>query len=196
MTRSASWSRITKINQRDHAQGHIIPDVASGSATVRLACARIAEACSRRRRSVRRWRSIWNRGPDLHPPPCRRRRYGGREDLRAICAALAERPAESFHEAVQATWFLFVLLHLESNASSFSFGRLDRLLWPYLERDLAAGAIDLGGALELIEGCFVPATRSSICAMRRAPPSSLAFRSASTSVSAGATRMVLMSPIR
>ena len=35
------------------------------------------------------------------------------------CRNLAVRPAETFHEALQSLWFLFTILHMESNASSF-----------------------------------------------------------------------------
>lgn len=36
------------------------------------------------------------------------------------CKNISERPVQTFHEAVQSTWFLFVILQMESNASSFS----------------------------------------------------------------------------
>ena len=60
-------------------------------------------------------------------------------------------PPRDFWEALQATWFLFVLLQIESNASSFSPGRLDQYLLPYLERDLASGRLALPQAQELLE---------------------------------------------
>ncbi len=59
--------------------------------------------------------------------------------------------AESFREALQALWFLFVILHLESNASSFSPGRADQFLLPYYLADVKAGRLNDAGALELIE---------------------------------------------
>ena len=68
-----------------------------------------------------------------------------------ICRKLAESPPDSFREAVQSTWFLFVLLHMESNASSFSPGRLDQILLPYLEKDLANERLTLAEALEISE---------------------------------------------
>ena len=50
------------------------------------------------------------------------------------CAAAGwPAPRADFIEALQAIWFLFVLLQMESNASSFSPGRLDQYLLPYLE---------------------------------------------------------------
>ena len=67
------------------------------------------------------------------------------------CKNLATRPAESFHEAVQSIWFLFVILHMESNASSFSPGRMDEFLYPYYKRDIKSGKLDNKKALEIIE---------------------------------------------
>src|SRR5208283_1007386 len=48
-------------------------------------------------------------------------------------------------------WFLFVLLQIESNASSFSLGRFDQYLLPYLEHDLESGVLTLPEAQELLE---------------------------------------------
>ncbi len=69
----------------------------------------------------------------------------------ANCRWLAEQPARDFHEALQAVWFLFALLQIESNASSFSPGRFDQYMLPYLEADLAAGKLDQAAAQELLE---------------------------------------------
>ncbi len=44
-----------------------------------------------------------------------------------------------------------MLLQIESNASSFSLGRFDQYLLPYLERDLESGALTLDEAQELLE---------------------------------------------
>ena len=74
--------------------------------------------------------------------------YKGLQD---ICANLASRPAQSFHEAVQSLWFLFVVLHMESNASSFSPGRMDQYLYPYYQKDIEKGIISKQEALEILE---------------------------------------------
>jgi formate C-acetyltransferase len=79
-------------------------------------------------------------------------------DLREVartCTKLSQGGAETFREAVQARWFLFTLLHLESNASSFSPGRADQYLYPYLRADLDAGRLDLAGALEIVEALWL-----------------------------------------
>ena len=71
--------------------------------------------------------------------------------MAASCRWLAEHPARDFREALQAVWFLFVLLQIESNASSFSPGRFDQYMLPYLEQDLAAGKLTLVEAQALLE---------------------------------------------
>lgn len=73
------------------------------------------------------------------------------ERVAANCRWLAEHPARDFHEALQAVWFLFALLQIESNASSFSPGRFDQYMLPYLEADLASGKLSQAAAQELLE---------------------------------------------
>ncbi len=94
------------------------------------------------------WPAPWLPTPGrTTPPTCAR--------WPASATKLSRGGAETFREAVQALWFLFALLHLESNASSFSPGRADQYLHPYLRADLAAGRLDLAGALELVEALWL-----------------------------------------
>ncbi|MCD7896851.1 MAG: formate C-acetyltransferase/glycerol dehydratase family glycyl radical enzyme [Planctomycetaceae bacterium] len=157
--------RVVKINQKDHAQGHICPDVAGwlekGPAGLRK------EIAARRTGAGARQNEFYD-GADmvLAATGDFMRRYAelaeemvGRDgenagtlrEVARICRALPDRPPETFHEALQSLWFLFTLLHLESNASSFSPGRADQYLYPFFKRDMENGRIDLAGALELIE---------------------------------------------
>jgi len=73
------------------------------------------------------------------------------ERIAGHCRWLSEHPAQDFPEALQAVWFLFVLLQIESNASSFSPGRFDQYMLPYLERDLADGRLTLPEAQAWLE---------------------------------------------
>jgi formate C-acetyltransferase len=73
------------------------------------------------------------------------------ERIAAVCAWVSERPPRDFWEALQSTWFLFVLLQIESNASSFSPGRFDQYMLPFLERDLSSGRLSLHEAQLLLE---------------------------------------------
>lgn len=64
-------------------------------------------------------------------------------------------PAESFYEAVQSVWFVHIILQIESNGHSLSFGRLDQYLNPYYEKDLAAGHITEDSAVELFTNLWL-----------------------------------------
>ena len=75
-----------------------------------------------------------------------------REALRNV----PERPPETFHEAVQSLWFMYAFQRLMGNWSGI--GRIDEMLGPYLERDLAEDRITLDEAREIlahfwIKGC-------------------------------------------
>ncbi len=59
-------------------------------------------------------------------------------------------PAETFREAVQGLWLVHLVLQIESNGHSLSYGRMDQYLDPYYERDLEAGKITQGQAEELL----------------------------------------------
>lgn len=72
------------------------------------------------------------------------------ERMGAICAKMPYEPASSFREAMQAVWFSQVLLQIESNGHSLSFGRFDQYLYPYYKADLDGGRISEDEALELL----------------------------------------------
>ena len=67
-----------------------------------------------------------------------------------ICRRVPRYPAQSFYEAVQAVWFAHLLSQVESNGHSMSFGRLDQYLYPYYKRDIGAGVLTDGEAVELL----------------------------------------------
>lgn len=75
-------------------------------------------------------------------------------ELAGILARVPARPARSFHEALQSVLLSHVIVHQESFQHGVSFGRLDQILSPYYERDLAAGRITRERAVELL-GCFL-----------------------------------------
>jgi len=76
-------------------------------------------------------------------------------EIARICDKLSGQPPETFHEAVQSVWFLYIILHMESNASSFSPGRMDQYLYPYYRGDLRAGRLTSADALELVQCLFL-----------------------------------------
>ena len=74
-------------------------------------------------------------------------------ELRAIaerCAQVPARPARSLAEGLQSLLLAQIALNLESLDNGISPGRLDQILDPLYQRDLAAGALDHAGAMELL----------------------------------------------
>lgn len=157
-------AKVVKINQKDHAQGHICPDVAlwlsKGPAGLKEEAQKHLATCDEAHREFYECMIITLEGAITFM-----RRYHDMimasnpdDDLKKVaenCLALSQRPAESFHEALQSLWFLFVILQMESNASSFSPGRADRYLYPYYQHDLNKGLLTKEQALELIECLFL-----------------------------------------
>lgn len=156
---------VVKVNQKDHAQGHICPDC---EAWLKLGPAGLLEQARQGEMLSEGEKQLFYRSVaiTMEGAIAFMRRYAAlanrmaqesvddAENLHIVaenCENLAVRPAQSFHEALQSLWFLFVILQMESNASSFSPGRLDRILWPWYEADVEAGRLDAEDALELIE---------------------------------------------
>ena len=77
------------------------------------------------------------------------------EQIAAVCRRVPEHPARTFHEAVQALYFIHLVAQIESGGNSISLGRIDQILRPYYEADLAAGRIDPGEARELLAMLFL-----------------------------------------
>jgi len=82
--------------------------------------------------------------------PGRRREL---EKIATVCTRVPRLPARTLHEAFQSLLFAQIALNLESLDNAVCPGRLDQLLWPYYQADLAAGRIDESGARELV-GAF------------------------------------------
>lgn len=74
-------------------------------------------------------------------------------EIARVCRKVPENPAESFQEAVQALWLTHLAICLEGLNSAVSFGRIDQILFPYYQKDLAAGKITPEKARELLL-CF------------------------------------------
>ena len=72
------------------------------------------------------------------------------EEISKICAKVPYQPAESFREAVQAVWFVHVILQIESNGHSLSYGRFDQFMYPFYKNDIESGKISKDDALELL----------------------------------------------
>ena len=74
-------------------------------------------------------------------------------EIADVCAWVPRHPARTFREALQSILFAHISLNIESLDNSVSPGRLDQILGPFYERDLAAGTLTRAVAFELL-GCF------------------------------------------
>ena len=158
--------KVVKINQTDHAQGHICPNVKEwlekGPSGLLEEAKQQLAVCKEEQKVfyeavilvMEGVKKFYMRYHDLLVSSASTADEIYRShmlEVARICKKLSEKPAESFHEAVQSVWMLFVVLHMESNASSFSPGRLDKTLYPYYEKDIKQGRLDKEKALEIIE---------------------------------------------
>ncbi len=164
----SAMAKVVKINQKDHAQGHICPDTKLWLELGPAGLIEKAKAAS----------ALHPENPDFYQAVILTlegvqtfmHRYGrlleqtaqenpeyenDLQELSKICDELAIRPPKTFHEALQSVWFLFTVLHMESNASSFSPGRMDQYLYPYYQHDIEQGILTEQKALELIEALWL-----------------------------------------
>ncbi len=167
----AAIEKVVKINQKDHAQGHICPNAEKwlkyGPAGLlkiarekagtesdereifyKSVCITLEAAC----RFIRRYETL---ARDLAKDQSDRSAKENLEKIAVVCKNISSNPPSSFREALQSVWFLFVILQMESNASSFSPGRMDQYLYPFFIDDLKAGKIDLNEAVELLDALFI-----------------------------------------
>ena len=168
----AAIEKVVKINQKDHAQGHICPNstewLIKGPAGLAEE-AKIHLKATQDPEQIDFYQSVIEvmegaqifmlRYYDLlmsfiHKEADNKKKEEIRK-VAKICKALSSRPASTFHEAVQSVWFLFVILHMESNASSFSPGRMDQFLYPYYQHDIENKSMNDAQALEIIESLWL-----------------------------------------
>ena len=159
-------SQVVKINQKDHAQGHICPDcrrwLETGPMVLRMTALEKSRQSDGAKKDFYEAVALTMEGAGTFMQRYAKRAEAMAEtagaqqkqellQIAANCRALSQRPPQSFQEALQSLWFLFVILQLESNASSFSPGRLDEILWPFYERDRRERGLTKPQALEYIE---------------------------------------------
>lgn len=163
-------SKVAKINQKDHAQGHINPDcegwLKKGPAGLKAEAEAYLEKETDEEKKlfyqsvvtvmegtihfIQRYRDLLNSQAEENPAWADNMRTVAR-----VCDNISKRPAETFHEAAQALWFLFVILQMESNASSFSPGRMDVFMYPYYRHDIDKGISTDQEILDIIESLWL-----------------------------------------
>lgn len=163
--------KVAKINQTDHPQGHICPNtekwlnkgitgliqetevaMAKGSPDKEDFYRSVIIVLKATQTFIRRYAAM---ALDMSHQPSH---AGDKDNLLALhtsCLKIANDKPETFRDAVQSLWFLYVVLQMESNASSFSPGRADQYLYPFFEKDLTSGNLTLDGALEILEALWV-----------------------------------------
>ena len=72
------------------------------------------------------------------------------EEMCRICSRVPYEPASSFKEAVQSVWFIQLILQIESNGHSLSYGRFDQYMYPYYRKDIQDGTMAEEEAEELL----------------------------------------------
>ena len=160
-------AKVVKINQKDHAQGHICPNcekwLKKGPAGIKAEAEKYLETASGDKKDFYESVIIVMEGVQqfmmrycsflLEKAETEKDKIKKENMILTAenCKNISSRPAENFHEAVQSLWFLFVVLHMESNASSFSPGRMDSFLYPYYKKDIEKGILTNEKALEIIE---------------------------------------------
>lgn len=161
-----AMAKVVKINQKDHAQGHICPDsvlwLKLGPQGLMEKAKKKLKTCNENQKEfyectilvlqgachfMIRYHDYIMKMIDEVEDEYKK----SLENVANICLNLAKRPPETFHEAIQSLWFLFVILHMESNASSFSPGRMDQYMYPYYQKDIEEGKLSKQEALEILE---------------------------------------------
>ncbi|EIZ8989270.1 formate C-acetyltransferase/glycerol dehydratase family glycyl radical enzyme [Cronobacter sakazakii] len=82
-----------------------------------------------------------------------------RDELLAIaanCEHIAHQPPASFWQALQLCYFVQLVLQIESNGHSVSFGRLDQYLYPWYRRDVELEqTLERERVIELLQSCWL-----------------------------------------
>ncbi|PKM51665.1 MAG: formate C-acetyltransferase/glycerol dehydratase family glycyl radical enzyme [Firmicutes bacterium HGW-Firmicutes-7] len=71
------------------------------------------------------------------------------------CSYISENPPNDFYQGLQLVYFVQLVLQIESNGHSVSFGRMDQYLYKFYKRDKAANLITEAFAMELLESTWV-----------------------------------------
>jgi formate C-acetyltransferase len=77
------------------------------------------------------------------------------EEIAATCERVPYYPARTFKEALQSVWFIQVILQIESNGHSLSYGRFDQYINPFYQQDRAAGRLSEEEAVELLDNLWI-----------------------------------------
>lgn len=71
------------------------------------------------------------------------------------CNYIAENPPKGFYQALQLTYFIQLVLQIESNGHSVSFGRMDQYLYKFYKEDIDTGKITDAFIMDLLECTWI-----------------------------------------
>ncbi len=71
-------------------------------------------------------------------------------EMADICKKVPANPATTFHEAVQSILMVNMVVQVESNGHSISFGRVDQYLYEFFIRDIESGALTFEKAFDIL----------------------------------------------
>ena len=77
-------------------------------------------------------------------------------EISRICQKVPYEPADTFYEAMQSVWFIQLILQIESNGHSLSYGRFDQYMYPYYKHSvLEKQDMTKEEALELLSNLWI-----------------------------------------
>jgi formate C-acetyltransferase len=152
---------IITLNQKDHSQGHIVPDVEKWVGLGIDGILKELKAFKERNKdheknvfyesviiTLQAAKNFIIRYADLAEEM-------GLEETSQICRNISSMVPRNFKEAVQSVWFLIAILTIESIGNAFSPGRLDRILYRYYKNDISSGTSTDGEIIDTIEAFFL-----------------------------------------
>lgn len=77
------------------------------------------------------------------------------ESISINCEHIAYHAPTNFWQALQLSYFVQLMLQIESNGHSVSFGRMDQYLNDYYINDIYNGTLELEFSLELLQSCWL-----------------------------------------
>ena len=86
------------------------------------------------------------------------------ERVSSNCLQVAEGPARDFWEAIQLWHIATNMIIIESNGHSVTYGRFDKIFWPYYKKSVDSGIMTREQCQELIEHSFC--LMHSLCKIR------------------------------
>ena len=80
------------------------------------------------------------------------------EDIASILMRVPEYPAETFREALQSVWLIYIVTQIEADPHAMLLGRFDQYMYPYYKKDIEEGRLTDEDAVCLIAHIWIKCT--------------------------------------